>query len=87
MKTKDIFTLIVKTLGLIAFLYGLESILEGLECALGLADTKYITPKYWAVRGLVEVVFGLMVMRGVIPLVSLAFPEDTRPEEKAVQQP
>jgi len=76
MTTKDIMKLIVKALGLIVFLYGLEAVLEGLLGALGLSDPRYAMPQYWGARGAVEVVFGLLVMRGTIPLVELALPED-----------
>jgi hypothetical protein len=45
-------------------------------------------PKYWGARGVIETLFGLLVMRGTIPLAELAFSQASSqlpPNEEAVE--
>ena len=82
MKAKDIFNLVVRILGLIIFFYGLEALFEGVLGTLRLSDLPYGVPKYWAVRGVIQIIFGLLVMPGTIPITELAFPEvESEPPE------
>ena len=53
--------------------------------ASGLSDPKYALPKYWAARGVVEIIFGLLMMRETIPIADIAFPED-RPEQPDTEE-
>jgi hypothetical protein len=75
MRPTIIFRIIVQTLGLIVFLLGLESILEGILMTMGLSRMDYVTAKYFGLKGVVQVVAGLMIMRGAVPLMQIAYPE------------
>jgi hypothetical protein len=75
MKPRDIFDLIARTAGLIVILYGLSHLLYGLLGAMALFQTT--AGRFNAVSGVIQVVFGLMVMRGVIPVADIAFPPET----------
>ena len=74
MKSRDIFDIIARTLGLSVILYGLGHLLYGLLGATALVENKY--GRYNAVTGVVEVIVGLLMMRGVIPIADIAFPPE-----------
>ena len=86
MTSRDIFRIIVATLGLLGVAYGALYFLDGLLYALGLLESSHVSPKFYAAHGAVEIVLGLMIMRGVPPLVDFAFPlkddsEDDTPKD------
>ena len=77
MKPKHIFAVAVRILGVIVFLYGLADLLEGLLTATGLTRSEYFGASYWGVRAIVEIVAGLLIMRGTVPIVDIAFPSES----------
>lgn len=88
MEPKVIFSIIVKTFGLILVLYGLSFVVERLLDALKSSDARAASEQNWTVYGLAAAAAGLALMRGLVPLVDWAFPEPTptgppEPEERA----
>jgi hypothetical protein len=87
MKPRDAFDVAVKTIGLIAVLYGALSLLDGALILTELANVSHSTPKYWAIRGAGQVFAGLLLLRGSHKIVDFAFldtvqPEETEPNDK-----
>jgi len=76
MKSREIFKIIVATLGLIGVLYGILYIIDGLLFTLGLFELQHSSPKYYVAKGVIEIFVGVLVMKGFPPFVDLAFPED-----------
>lgn len=74
MKPRDIFSVAVRIAGLVVFLYGLGHLLYGVLGAAGMFETKAVG--YNGVFGVCEVVTGLFMMRGMTPLVDIAFHSD-----------
>jgi hypothetical protein len=87
MKPRDIFSIILKAIGLIAVLYGFADILDGLLLQVGLGHLERTTPKYWLVRGIVHVVIGLFLMRGFPPLVDIAYPQEPESGQTPTEKP
>ncbi len=79
MKPKDIFDIIARSAGLLVVLYGLGHLLYGLLGAMGQFETR--AGRYNAITGIIELIGGLMVMRGVIPVADIAYPPETSPTE------
>ncbi len=73
MQPKVIFAVVVKTVGLIVVLYGLEYFVGSLMYSLKAPETTD-ADKGWLVRSIIEIAFGLALMRGIVPLVDFAFP-------------
>jgi len=84
MKPRDIFAVTVRIAGLVVFLYGLGHLLYGILGAAGMFETEAVS--YNGVFGVCEVVTGLFMMRGLTPLVDIAFPSD-RPSGDETQTP
>jgi hypothetical protein len=86
MKPRDAFDIVVKTIGLIAVLNGGLSLLDGIMILTDLANVSHSTPKYWVVRGVLQVFVGLLLLRGSHKIVSFAFldttPEETKADDK-----
>ena len=78
MKPRDVFRVVIATTGWIAVCYGVISIVDGLLFAVGLSQLQHTLPRYYGARGLIQIVLGLLVMRGVPPLVDWAFPTETK---------
>ena len=86
MKSRDIFDLVARTTGLIVTFYGLGRLLYALLGAIGQFGTTGMlattTGSFDAVYGVVQVLAGLMVMCGIIPVADFAFPRETsQPDE------
>lgn len=79
MKPKTIFDLIVRTAGLVVLLYGLGHLLYGVLGAVKILESTQVN--YNGIFGVCELVLGLFMMRGMTPLVDLAFPSES-PEVK-----
>jgi hypothetical protein len=75
MKPRDMFDTLARMAGFVVVLYGCGHILYGLLAAMGLLETTY--ERYNAVVGVIQLVGGLMVMRGVISVVDIAFPPES----------
>jgi len=82
MKPRDIFKIIVATVGLIGFGYGVLNMVEGVLFGLGLSQLQHTQPGYYAARGAVEMIVGVMFMKGIPPFVDLAFPPDEPPKDE-----
>jgi len=76
MKSREVFKIIVATLGLIGILYGILFIMDGLLLSLGLFETAHSSPKYYLARGVIEIFIGVLIMKGFPPFVNLAFPPE-----------
>jgi hypothetical protein len=74
---KAIFGLIVKTVGLIVLLFGLQYIVDALLHAMQGPQSRESSYQMWGVFGAVESFVGLAMLRGMVPLVDFAFPGDT----------
>jgi len=83
MKPRDIFSVAVRIAGLVVFLYGLGHLLYSILGAAGMFETKAVS--YNGVFGVCEIVTGLFMMRGMTPLVDIAFPPDAPSSDE--QQP
>jgi hypothetical protein len=83
MKPRDIFKIIVATVGLLGFGYGVLYFLDGLLASLGLFQLQHTQPGYYSARGVIEMILGLMFIKGIPPFVDLAFPpSEPPPSEK-----
>ena len=76
MKSREIFKIIVATLGLVGILYGTIYAVDGLLLALGLNQQVNYPPQIYIVKGLIEIVIGALIMKGFPPFVDIAFPLD-----------
>jgi len=74
MKRRDIFKIIVATVGLLGFGYGAIYLMDGLLCSLRLFQEQHIQPGYYAARGVIEMIAGISFIKGFPPFVDLAFP-------------
>lgn len=74
MKPRDIFRIIVATVGLLGFAYGALYLLDGVLASMSLFQLQHTQPGYYATRGVVEMILGLLFMKGIPPFVDLAFP-------------
>ncbi len=80
MKPRDIFKIIVASIGVIGFSYGVIYLIDGLLCQIGLFDLQHSRPGYYAARGVIEMIVGVMFIKGIPPFVDLAFPPDEPPK-------
>jgi hypothetical protein len=87
MKPRDVFSIIVKAIGVIAVLYGFDYILDGALVQIGFANLERTTPKYWLVRGIVHILIGLFLMRGFPPLVDIAYPQESESSQTPTEKP
>jgi hypothetical protein len=82
MKPRDIFKIIVATIGVLGFSYGALYLMDGLLCQLGLFDLQHSRPGYYAARGVIEMMVGILFIKGMPPFVDLAFPPDESPKDE-----
>jgi len=84
MKPRDVFKIIVGTVGLLGFGYGVLYLIDGILCAMGLFQPLHSLPGYYAARGALEMFIGLLFMKGIPPFVDLVFPlqEASPPKEQ-----
>jgi len=68
------FDLIVRTVGLIVLLYGLQYVFDQLLYAMETVGSREASNRNWTVLGIGQIVVGLAMLRGLVPLVSFAFP-------------
>jgi hypothetical protein len=81
MTPRTVFRIIIATVGLTLFFYGVLFLFDALGFAIGLADIPaHYTVKWYAARAVFEMVLGLFVMRGIPPFLDIAFPEDAEKE-------
>jgi hypothetical protein len=80
MKPRDIFRIIVATVGLLGFGYGLIYLMEGVIYSLGTYQMPHSQAGFLAVRGALEMIFGIMIMKGFPPFVDIAFPPEQPPQ-------
>jgi hypothetical protein len=73
MKPRDIFHIIVTTGGLVCFILGLVKIVSGVAAGIALPNSG---GGIILVSGLAELVIGVLIMKGIIPLTDMAFPAD-----------
>jgi hypothetical protein len=82
MKPRDIFKIIVSTIGVLGFGSGVLYLIDGLLFSLGLFQLQHSEPGYYAARGVLEMIIGIMFIKGVPPFVDLAFPPDESPKDE-----
>lgn len=77
---RSLFRLAIALFGLYSAYNGANSLFNAVLGSLPLTEqvvadyNAYYGPRYWAVRGLVEIVFGIALMAGVFSFENLAFP-------------
>ncbi len=76
MKPRDIFRVIVATAGLIGVCYGAVDLIDGMLFTVGLYHLQHSAPQYYGARGVIQIILGLLVMKGIPPLADFAFPPD-----------
>ena len=86
MKPRDIFKIIVATTGLIGFSYGALYLIDGLLLSMGLSQMQHTQPVYYSARGVIEMIAGMLFMKGIPPFVDLAFPPDEPPADTGVEK-
>lgn len=79
MKPRDVFKIIVATVGLLGFSYGALYLMDGLLFSIGLLQLQHSQPGYYAARGVIEMILGILFMKGIPPFVDLAFPPSEQP--------
>ena len=84
MDTRMIFDLIVKSVGLIVLLYGVESLLDILLDPSKTPDSKAGSKERWLMSTIVQILVGLAMLRGITPLVDFAFPGAASKSESEV---
>jgi hypothetical protein len=71
---RAIFDLIVRTIGLVVLLRGLQFLCDTILSAMRTSGSEASPHGVWTVYSVVEVAVGLAMLRGVVPLVEFAFP-------------
>ncbi len=91
MQPKNIFRIIVATFGLYIIYHGFSDLISAVAYTLDVDEVKEapfpqqgILPRFFAMRGVVEVVVGMLVTNGFIPLTNFAFPENEKGDESTV---
>jgi hypothetical protein len=80
MKPKDIFRIIVATGGLYCFILGAVHLFGAVVNRI--AEVLSNDPGRFAAIGLVEMIFGVLLMKGYPPFADIAFPSDEQPTDK-----
>ena len=76
MTPRNIFKVVVATVGLLGVAYGTLTLFDGLLGTLGLFEDRNTSPKYYGARGAIQIVLGLLLMRGVAAVTNFVFPDD-----------
>jgi len=94
MQPKDIFRIIVASLGLYIIYSGIHDLTTSVLYTLNLDEftsgplsQQGVYPRFFAARGAIELVIGFLTTNGFIPFTSLAFPENTDDGEVDAQSP
>ena len=86
MTPRDIFKIIVASVGLYLVYHGVMDLITGFTYTLHLTDyppgAYEGTNKFFAVQGVMEIVVGIGWMAGFFPFVNLAFPEKPQDESE-----
>jgi len=85
-----IFDLIVRTIGLVVLLRGLQFLCDTILSAMRTSGSEASPHGVWTVYSALEIAVGLAMLRGVVPLVEFAFPaaaanEQSKTEPEAPQ--
>jgi hypothetical protein len=86
MKPRDVFKIIVATIGLLGFGYGALYLMDGLLFSIGLFQLQHSQPGYYAARGVIEMILGILFMKGIPPFVDLAFPLSEPPPSDKIEE-
>jgi hypothetical protein len=89
MKPRDIFKLIVATAGLILFCMGAYIAISSVITTVVYSDRGHLTTGFIVIQGVVLIVLGVLIMKGQLPLVDMAYPPDAtqpQPQEKTVDE-
>ena len=82
MKPRDVFKIIVATVGLLGFCYGVLYLIDGVLFTIGLLLLQHSQPGYYVGRGVIEMILGILFMKGIPPFVDLAFPRHDAPSNE-----
>ena len=83
MRPREIFGIAVRIVGLIVTLYGAQALLEGILVATGLTQSSEYPASYWATRGAIETVVGLVLLRGAPGVVQIALSDEPDVEKRS----
>jgi hypothetical protein len=79
MKPRDLFQVSIATVGVINFFVGAMELADSLFYALGLFQLQHSDPKYYAFKGLVQMILSVLVIKGFPPFLGMLFPENQPP--------
>ncbi len=85
MKSREIFRMAIKIIGLIILLQGIRNVVEGFMILKGYATVRLSTPQYWAAWAVIKMAAGVYLMKGVTPFLNLAFPLKLEAEGDATE--
>ena len=80
MKPRDIFRIIVATAGLIFFSLGLIGIIAAVINGIAPSPTPRAPTGPYTAISVVELILGVMIMKGYPPLTDIAFPPEEPPK-------
>jgi len=87
MNQKDLFQVVIRAAGLIVLLYGLEYMYEAVLNQFGYHEVRDARlARLYAARGILQIIVGLILVRGASPLVAFAFPSEPEPPPDSTSQ-
>ena len=86
MKPREVFKIIVATIGVLAFGYGTLYLIDGMLFSVGLFQLQHSQPGYYAARGVVEMILGILFIKGIPPFVDLAYPPERASRDDKINQ-
>lgn len=73
------FRVVIASVGLIVFVWGILYLFDAVSFAIGLGEPLLHLTTYWYVaRGIFQIVLGFLLMSGVPQLMRLAFPDEMK---------
>jgi len=85
MKPRDIFKIIVATVGLVIFCLGITNVIAAVVKMIAINSPLGNSGGVLAGIGAVEIVFGVLIMKGFPPLTDIAFPPERMPGQEQEQ--
>ena len=76
MKPRELFKVIVATLGVIGILYGVIDVIDGVLGAMNFYEHRSTGSNYYFARGAIQMFIGALIIKGFPPFVDIAFPPD-----------
>jgi hypothetical protein len=74
MKPRDLFQVLIATVGVIIFFVGAMYLADSLLFTLGLYELQHSNPKYYAFKGIFQMVLSVLVIKGFPPFLEMLYP-------------